>query len=1113
MNTEEERESMRAAAASTKTFSRTAWTLTALLLAATMGTAASEQSPEPWRQPYVGDEATGENVIALWQFLPGKEDEDNSGNGHNLELRGEGRFVEGGMFGSCLESFPAGPDNDTAQGARAQHHDDLNPSGAFTLEAWFKPKPEMDEQSVVFLLDKKYYHYASELARANQGYCLYLRRTGENQRRMIAYLGFGEDSASYDSQEFSVEPGQWYHAAFTYDGAGTGRLFLNGEVVGRATHEGRGAVAPSRYHLAIGDRYGSTHTGFPGYIDQVRISSGCVPYFAGALEVTLARARAVFVRMEQDQKTTLQIVNDTNDTLTNGRAKASFNGRELDVPIPDLPSLAAHTLEIPVDTTVRPGGYPLQATVTATGPNGKQETEETFDIAIVPRELPHTMPVVMWGHGDFERLKEIGFTHHLINLIDYRKVWAAGETTEAESSRRIDSVSASLDEHLRQGVGAVANIFPGRWISRDDQLREVYNRVKRDGDLYEEENICALFPEVRAFAYNAGASVAETFGEFPGLQASLIHSEVRDRSNLCFHDHDRQAFLDFAGYEIPEEALTKGGLNYSRIDTFPMDRIIPDDDRILTFYKWFWTIGDGWNDLHTQVHNGLKSTGRDDLWTFFDPAVRVPSIWGSGGGVDSISQWTYSYPDPIKMGQATDELFAMVEGGPPYQQVMKMTQVIWYRSRTAPDLPEDESQYAPWEKEIPDARFITIAPDHMREAFWSKIARPIRGIMYHGWASLVPGSHGSYCFTNPETSGVLTELVRDVVRPLGPTLLQVPDRKADVALLESFASQVFAGRGTRGWSASWEADMHLILQWAGLQPRIVYDETVLRDGLDDYKVLVMPCCDVLTEGVRDAIAAFQRSGGLVVADEDLTPALSPDILIPRLRRANRADEDKAALQTLARQLREELDPFYQRYGDSSEPDVVVRFRQYGDTDYLFAINDKRTFGTYVGHHGLVMEKGLPNAATLTVHRDAGYVYDLVAHELVSATQTPEGLVIEREFGPGDGHLLMITSAPVTELQVNGPEQASRGQQVRLEIRVLDDAGQPLAAVVPVEVDIIDPEGRSAEFSGYYGAKDGELGINLDLAPNDLTGLWTVRATELASGRSTQHIFTVATDNR
>ena len=37
-----------------------------------------------------------------------------------------------------------------------------------------------------------------------------------------------------------------------------------------------------------------------------------------------------------------------------------------------------------------------------------------------------------------------------------------------------------------------------------------------------------------------------------------------------------------------------------------------------------------------------------------------------------------------------------------------------------------------------DAAYITISPMHLRESFWTKIARPVRGIMYHGWQALVP---------------------------------------------------------------------------------------------------------------------------------------------------------------------------------------------------------------------------------------------------------------------------------------------------------------------------------------------------------------------------------------
>ncbi|MBM3475840.1 MAG: LamG domain-containing protein [Armatimonadetes bacterium] len=1083
--------------------------VTCLLLALSHPGWSADAAQGPWQQLYTGAEATGESVIALWQFLPGQEAKDNSGRGHDLTLRGQARFSGEAPVGGALESFPADSTNDKPQGAIAKDADDLSPTGAFTLEVWFTAKPEMAQYGNVFLLDKKYYNYVKDIPEANWDYCLYLQRTAQNRRRLMASLGFGKDSDFLNGPEIEVEPGTWTHVAFTYDGAGRSRFFVNGVLAGKVFVPGRGPVAPGRYDLAIGDRFGSTHAGFPGYLAQVRISEGIVPYFTGGLLAGVGRARTVFVRMEPNATVPVIISNDSTALLTGGRAQVRFGESTKDVVLPDLPPNAEQVIPVPVGTRVRPDSYTLSVAVSASAQGKDLSVEKEIPITIVPRPLPNPMPVVMWGGGDIERLKAIGFTHQLVSLVYDGKVWEAGKPVDAMPPDQIEQQGKALDELLKAGLSGVVYVHPGTWVTSDEARKATYNRVDRAGNVRSEENVCGNFPEVREFCYNIGASVAQTFGQYPALDGALIHSEVRDGSDLCFHEHDRQAFREAAGYDIPDEVEGKNGLRYTRIKGFPTNRVVPDDDRILGFYRWFWKDGDGWNPLHSEISRGLKSTGRQDLWSFFDPAVRVPDIWGSGGDVDVISQWTYSYPDPIKMGQAADELFAMAEGKPG-QQVMKMTQVIWYRSGTAPKLPEDESKRAAWEKEKPEAPFITIAPDHMREAFWSKISRPIRGIMYHGWQSLVEtGSTTGYVFTNPATQGVLTELTHNVVQPLGPTLLQVPDRQADVALLESFASQMFAGRGTYGWSEAWEANMHLILQWAHLQPKILFDETVVRDGLDDYRVLVMPCCDVLTESVVRRIKDFQRRGGLVIADEFLCPAIIPDIVVPSYKRTGKAEEDKAALQAKAVALRQELDPFYTRYADSSDPDVVLRFRQSGDTDYLFALNDKRAFGDYVGHHGKVMEKGLPNSASLSIQRKAAFVYDLVQHQAVPAKTTAEGLELAVDFGPGDGRLFMLTSRQIDGVQVKAPSRARPGSVVDVTVSVVDAKGAPLAAVVPVQVEILDPQDRPAEFSGYYGAKDGKVSLRMDLAANDAPGTWTIKATELASGLTKPQRLTVA----
>ncbi|MBT6145229.1 MAG: hypothetical protein HOH74_07370, partial [Gemmatimonadetes bacterium] len=767
-----------------------------------------------------------------------------------------------------------------------------------------------------------------------------------------------------------------------------------------------------------------------------------------------------------------------------------------------------------VDADLKPGKYALQVSISAQQDPSPIEVGYERQVQIMPRPILR-MPVLMWGGGDVETLTDIGFTHKLIWLHDYRRIWDASAPTDAVEPVAYGKSVEMLDELLAHGLGGAVYLYPGRWVMRDDELAVTYGRIGREGltrgtegAAIDRDNVCANFPAVSDFAYNVGASVAQSFGDHPGLQASLVHSEIRDATQLCFHEHDVAAYRAATGAMIPAEAAGKSGVRYGSMRGFPVDRVVADDDPILSYYRWFWREGDGWNGLHTRVSEGLKSTGRDDLWTFFDPAVRAPSLWGSGGGVDIVSQWTYSHPDPIKIGQAADELFAMAEGRKG-QQVMKMTQVIWYRSQTAPELPDDEADYADWEREIPDARFITTSPDHMREAFWAKISRPIRGIMYHGWGSLVEGvEHGAYRYTNPATREVLKELTGNVVKPLGPTLLQVPDRPARIGVLESFTSQMFASRGTHGWGVSWEADAHLVLQWAQLQPQILFEEQILRDGLADLDVLVMPACDVLTESVATAIAAFQTRGGILVADENLAPRLTPDILIESYRRTGRPDEDKAVLQAKAAQLRRELDPYVERYGESDNPDVVVRFRQSGNNDYLFVINDHRAFGDYVGHHGRVMEVGLPSSAAVTVRRAAGTVYDLVDHREVPTRSIDGGLVFDTDLGPGDGAVYLITDAPIADVDIEAPASVTRGQEAHLAVTIRSIDGVPVGAVVPVEVEIADASGVRAEYSGYYGAADGALSIDLSLATNDEPGDWIITVRELASGKVASKVMTV-----
>ncbi len=1086
------------------------------LMGALLGSAAFGAGPttqQAWEQPYSGQAATGSDVIALWHFDADAPTRDASGHGHEAKLQQtNSKFAADGKFGGSLQVSVGEKVIDKAHGVLVKDNDALSPKGAFTIEMWIQPDERLATLKTAFLLDKKGYPYKSDRPHANDDYLLQLVKAPKDQFYLQAQLGYGTESDIVQSRPVTLTAGQWYHIGYSYDGKGGSRFSVNGTDAGFVLHEGRGAISNGIYQLAIGDRVMSVHAPFSGKIDEVRLSNGLVRFATGKVMIDTDLSRTAFYRLEKDAHLHLRVTNNRDEALDGASVKVSATGIEgKPLKLDDLKPNEVAMVDVPVDTRLHIGQYAAEVSVLdkAGKPLGDAAR---INLTLVPRPMPHEMPVTMWGTpsaGTYQELKEIGFTDCLVWVPQTsadKALWAGGKASDQRGTPAWQKVRKQLDELMALGVGGAPSLSPGRYAATNQKQ---YDRVDRDGKLYENLNICGQFSQVQAYCFGVGAMTAKTLGDLPALKAALVHTEVRDGTQLCFHDLDKAAYKKFSGKDIPVEVSSKRGILYHALPDFPASRIVPDDFPILNYLRWFWKEGDAWNRLDTAVSEGVHSTGRKDLWTWFDPAIRVPSVWGSGGKVDFLSQWTYSYPDPLKIGLACDDLLAMAQGQPG-QQVMNMIQIIWYRSQTAPMPKKGQkvpANQAAWEKQLPDAKFISIAPDHLSEGMWLELARPIKGIMNHGWGSLgkeVGYKQGSYVTTNAQTRVRLTEMLHKVVQPLGPTLMQVPDRKADVAFLQSFSSQMLAGRGTYGWGGGWGSDAYMVVRYAALQPRIVYDETITKEGLSQYKVLVLADCDVLTRSVANAIEAFQSRGGIVIGDEHLAPGIQPDIVISSYTRTGKADQDKAAVLERAAKLRKDLGGFYARAADSSNPEVIVRLRQYEGSDYFFAVNDHRTFGDYVGQHGKVMEKGLPSETTLTLSRGDGFVYDLSEARAVTDVQKADGrLSFKSQFGPGQGRLFLVTDRAIGAVRVEADKKAKAGESVSCDIAVTDAAGKAIDAVVPVEVRITDAQGKAAEYSGYYGAKDGKVTIKLDLPTNAAAGNWTISVKELASGKTAE----------
>ncbi len=1024
---------------------------------------SSHALQETWETGYTKEDAIGAHILGHWSFE--KADE--------LKLNGAVLNPKG-RFGGGLESFPGFPVQDKRHAALVE----VKPiKSAFSLEMWIKPKREFKPELRCFLLDKKYVDHTD-----------YQWQIGEADksglRRMCVTLGFGAESKTIYSPPFKMGE-EWQHVAFTYDGAGEGKFYRNGTALGGLRLVGFGPVVPGKKELSLGDRLGSNYGGFPGLIDEVRICDGVLSFERVQMQITASRQ--VWRRMETARPIDIVVTNLKRDTMKSATLKASLGGKTENFIVPDLAAGKSFTAKYLLNTALKPAKYELWARFEV----GDYATEQSTTLQIVPR-MPVRMPVIMWGGGGDEmaRMKDLGFTHFIGLGADYGEIWQQKKVVPPAKPEVIAKNRAMLDAALQNGLEVIASLSPSRVLES-----EVKNlRVDRAGKPYARQDIAASMPEFAPFFQSVGMSVAKAYGDHPAFTTALIDTEVRDSTQVSFNAVDVEAYKQFAGTDFPAEVTAKWGVDWTKLKDFPADRMIEDEHPILKYLRWFWTVGDGWNGLHTALHKGVKSSGRQ--WTFFDPAVRQPSISGAGGGVDVISHWTYSYPDPQKIGMCADQLFAMSAASGKNQRVMKMTQLIWYRSQTAPMGNKAPGEVVAWEDHDPEAAYITIAPMHLKEALWTKISRPIQGIMYHGWQSLVPTeSPGAYRFTHSNTAPVLKQLIHDVIEPLGPTLMAIPDERSEVAFLESFTSQMFARRGGYGSNMGWEADVWLALQHAHVQTDIIFEETLLKNGLSGRKVLVMPFCDVLTKSVVARIADWQKKGGKIVADEFLCPALKADVVIQSFKREKKAAEDKAKVLELAKAFRA-----LPQKVSCDNPEIITRARKFGDATYVFVVNDKREYGSYVGQHGLVMENGLPSKGVVSLKAESANVYELTGMQFIVPKRGEDGAMSwPIELGPCDGKIFLVMPKPLLGIQLDVPENATLSNTAKISARLTTTQEAPTKAVIPVRVDIRNANGSAAEGSGFYAAENGSIELSLNLAPNEDPGTWEIRVKELASG--------------
>lgn len=1041
---------------------------------------------DPWEDSYGNLDATGAHVLGCWKF-----DElplcDATGHGAQLTLTGAS-LSQDGRFGGGLA---CGRGNDaTRHAAVVKSLPRHSPAGAFSAEMWIRMAAEADPRVRGCLLDKQ--------GAQMEGFCWSVTPASERGlRRMTVRLGFGTFAKDFESEPLWFAPGDWRHVAFTYDGAGTVAFFLDSQPVGLVFEERCGPAQTGTQPLSIGDSL-ATPASFPGDVDEVRLCSGVRGFSAYALEIS--GVRHVWQRMERPMPVMITCRNLRPEPLLGGKMTYVVAGVPQSFIFPDLQPGMSQTSELGPETSLRPGVYSLEVVMGS----GFRKVSRKMDFQIVARR-PRSIPVIIEGADvdDLQALEGLGCTD-----------WAGMTNLDApylgagERHHHL-KVQPRMDAGLVHGLRTVAALVPWRALPPNAFQPGLDDASDSTGP-----NISAAVGNLAALTAQTGQRLMVAYRDYQTWSGVWLNMAPRRNSQPGASATEREAYRQFSGQDIPVAARSGGGVDWKALPDFPASREVPDDNPILKYYRWFWSGGNGWKGVNEAWYGGMdrRRQERSDVWTLHEPAVRQPSITGADVMCSFIGDEPLDSRNPFDTGLCMDQLLAMsaAAGGRP--GVFGILPLGWEREKVSPYGEDGTGDEIVLADQTAPARLVSLAPAILKSSVWTALARPLSGLVLTDWPALRMTDRADVVkATHRHAYRAFCELASQVIRPLGPMLARRQPLKASVAVLESFTSQMMAGKGLYRGGSPQTLEVLKALQQAHIQADIVYEELLAAGGLEGLQVLIMTDCDVLPASLVEKIRQWQQAGGKILADGHLCPALKADALVtdmpaappqPKVTpdQAVQSTEPPPEPLTLVQNLhRLCLDLGWKPLVSCDQPDVILHASRSGEATVLFVINDRREAGTYVGQHGRVQEAPLPVNASLNLGHDKVNVYDLTGGGFLLPKREDSGLTIPLPLGPSEGRVLLLSPEPLLEMQVEVPETARRGYSAEVKVRLTTSGGRPMPAAIPVAVTIRDADGSPAEFDGHHVVENGELTVRLDLARNETPGTWEIRVRELASG--------------
>ncbi|MFA6931487.1 MAG: hypothetical protein WCT05_14275, partial [Lentisphaeria bacterium] len=540
------------------------------------------------------------------------------------------------------------------------------------------------------------------------------------------------------------------------------------------------------------------------------------------------------------------------------------------------------------------------------------------------------------------------------------------------------------------------------------------------------------------------------FRDFPSCTTLFLNSEVEDRLKLAFNPDTKAVHEQRLGFSL--ENVTRMDCIFSGAvpeADYLSPGVIADSDVNYRFARYYFKEGDGFT-LMNRCMSEAAHRYRPDLKLISDP-MRNCSVYGRFAGIDAVSSWTYTNPDPKAM------LFieTLRREAAPEKKAFLHTISLWNYAGTL--VPSGKDRFA-------RAQTLRMGPDRFSETAWLNFVRaPLAIGTYFGSPIEPTFEEGDPFIYSPETEKAIADFAARVLQPYGEFLSRTRQKPRRIAVLDSFASKVY-GESPRPYNHYPNYaiyNFYILLAMAHLEADVIFEETIEQEGLDAYELLVLPACDTLPQSVYRKICTFAQNGGIILADQYLRAEI-PDIIrldfdFEHRKRVNAnantcksdytvkddtnfrrqwkktevqgvpADIDQQIMEKYAERLRTALDGLIQRDYDCSSPRILLNTREYGSIEYLTAVNDHRTWGKRCQKWKAMLEKGLSESACFTLNKPGfePFIFEIISQTWISVEKAgTDSYQFSFTMPSAGGAIFAIYQQKPGPLQVSGTAPGS-----------------------------------------------------------------------------------------